>query len=78
MSPKKMWRNIMKKQMLVLVAIAAVMLASGCVSSGSENAASKNTAEHSTDLYTTDSTSFPDSNQGTSADTEWLQHIAKY
>ena len=39
----------MKKHMLVLIAIAAIMLAVGCVSSGSENAASKNTASSGRD-----------------------------
>lgn len=53
----------MKKQMLVLAAIAAVMLAIGCVSSGSENAASQNTSSSSAA-----STPSGDSNQ----DTDWM------
>jgi outer membrane biogenesis lipoprotein LolB len=57
----------MKKHMLVLIAIAAIMLAVGCVSSGSENAASKNTASPSAD-----------SSQAASADDQWLQHVTKY
>lgn len=53
----------MKKQMLVLAAIAAVMLAIGCVSSGNENAASQNTSSSSAA-----STPSGNSNQ----DTDWM------
>jgi hypothetical protein len=60
---KTMWGIFMKKQMLVLVAIAAVMLAIGCVSSGNENAASQNPSSSS-------AASTPSG--GSNQDTDWM------
>jgi hypothetical protein len=73
----------MKKQILVLVAIAAVMLAIGCVSSGTDNAASEkpstsSAAEPTPSASSAQPTPSANSNQAADQDTEWFLYVAKY